>query len=180
MENKIGVVNPNTYQQVPDLSDINMPLLFISVFTGMVMGCLVMAVIVWIMRGAFNIRTNAASIIAAFFLSGLVFMVYGTAMTIYTKDIWLISSVILWTATFMGSLWILQPPSLEQLVEKTRADVEKMEKRLDKEKKREAQREAKKAEKEARKVEKARGKAVVVKTTESNITSGTEQKKDLS
>lgn len=177
MEKQIGVVNPNGFQQMPD---VDMGILIFSVSSGLIMGFLVMAVIIWIMKGAFNLRTNAASIIASCFLSGLSFIVFVTVMMFYSKDIWLVSSVMLWTVTFMGSLWILQPASLEQMIAKTRTDVEKMEKILDKRKKQEADREVKVAAKTARKAEKARGKGVVVQTPASTSTKSTDTKNDLS
>ena len=82
MEKQTGVVNPNQIQPIPD---VDMQLLLFSLSSGMVMGFLVMAVIVWIMKGAFNTRTNAASIISAFFLSGTAFMVFITVMMFYSK-----------------------------------------------------------------------------------------------
>ncbi len=180
MEKQIGVVNPTGFQQVPDMSEINVPLLIFSVSSGVIMGFLVMAVIVWIMKSAFNTRTNAASIIASFFLSGSSFVIFTTVMAYFSKEIWVISSVMLWTVVFMGSLRILQPPSLEQLLAKTRTDVDKMEKQLEKQKKQDADREAKEAAKAARKAEKARAKGVVVKSPTSTSTKSTDTKKDLS
>lgn len=176
MEKQIGVVNPNGFQQMPE---VDMGILIFSVSSGLIMGFLVMAVIVWIMRSAFNTRTNAASIIASFFVSGTAFMVFITGMMFYSKEVWLISSVMLWTVVYMGSLWILQPASLEQLIARTRTDVEKMEKQLDKQKKQDAQREAKEAAKAARKAEKARGKGVVVKSPIATSTSSKNTEKDL-
>lgn len=154
---KIGVVNPNGLQQLPE---VNMELFYFSLFSGLIMGVLVTAVIIWIMKSAFHTRTNAASIIASFFLSGLAFVVFSTVMTVYTNDIWIISSVMLWTAIFMGSLWILQPASLEQLVAKTKDEVAKLEKLHEKQK-------VKEEAKEKRKIEKARGKGAVVKSPSS-------------
>lgn len=181
MEKQTGVVNPNQIQPIPDpIPNVDMELLLFSLSSGLVMGFLVMAVIVWIMKGAFNTRTNAASIISAFFLSGTAFMVFITVMMFYSKEIWLMSSVMLWTAVYMGSLWILQPDSLEKMIAKTRKDVEKMETKLEKQKKQDADREAKEASKAARKTEKARAKAVIVKNTTSTTANSTDTKKDLS
>lgn len=177
MEKQIGVVNPNGFQQMPD---VDMGILIFSVSSGLIMGFLVMAVIVWIMKGAFNTRTNAASIISAFFLSGTAFIVFITVMMFYSKEIWLMSSVMLWTAVYMGSLWFLQPASLEQMIAKTRTDVEKLEKQLEKQKKQDADREAKEAAKAARKADKARAKGVIVKTPASTSANSTDTKKDLS
>lgn len=173
MEQKIGVVNPNGFQQIPD---VNMELFYYSLFSGLIMGLLVTAVIIWIMKSAFQTRTNAASIVASFFLSGFIFTVYVTVIMIFSKDIWIISSVMLWTATFMGSLWFFQPPSLEQLVAKTHSDVAKLEKRLEKQKKQDAAREVKENAKAARKLEKARSKGVVIKTPTTTTTNDSTEK----
>lgn len=127
MKENIGVVNPNVLEQEPTSL-----LVLFGAIAGLFMGLLVSGIIALIMKSSFNTRVNLASFIASNTLACIVSIIFVVVMAVFSADIWIISSVILWCSTYMLCLHFLQPPSLEQLLARTEKDVAKLEKQAEK------------------------------------------------
>lgn len=127
MKENIGVVNPNLLEQEP-----NTMLLLFGTIAGLFMAFLVSSIIAFIMKSTFHTRLNAASFIASNTLACIISTIFIVVMAMFSAEVWIISSVILWCSTYMLFLHLFQPPSLEELLARTEKDVAKLEKRAEK------------------------------------------------
>lgn len=127
MKENIGVVNPNLIEQ----EAISMMAIF-GAIAGLFMALVVSGVIALIMKSSFHTRINAASYIASNTLACLIATIFIIVMAMFSAEIWIISSVILWCSIYMLCLYLLQPPSLEELLVRTEKDVTKLEKQVEK------------------------------------------------
>lgn len=127
MKENLGVINPNLLEQEP-----NMLAALLAAITGIFMALIVSGIIAFIMSATFNTRINIASFIAANTLSSIFSIIFIVVLAVYSTEIWIISSVMVWCSTYMICLYLLQPPSLEQLLVRTHKDVLKLEKQAEK------------------------------------------------